>query len=157
MFFEIPPGHAPISNDQLKLLDGEACNRVWFQWFQRLRDNLDSGSVVAATSLPVNVAIHVSIRQHFIRVGDVVTVSGIFQYTNAAIGPATALTVSIPVVSNLAVVEDLAGVGHGLAAGVPEDARVFADFANNAARFEWIAGSVAGNSMWYVFNYRILI
>lgn len=157
MFFEIPPNHAPITNERQPIFDGDACNRVWFQWFQRLRDNLDSGHVVAATSAPVNVAIHVSIQQHFLRVGDTVSVSGIFQYTNAVVGVASALTVSIPIVSNLTVVEDLAGVGHGLAAGVPEDARVFAEIVNNAARFEWIAGSVAGNSMWYSFNYRIMI
>lgn len=155
-FFEIPPKHAPITDHQIQLYNGEGCNLTWFQWFQRLRDNLDGGNHTAANLAAVNIALVTIQPARFTRVGDSVMVSGAFQYQNVAPGILSAIELSIPLSSNFLTGFDLAGSGVSVDGGATEPSRIFAP-AINRARLEWIA-IIAGapRSMFYTYGYRII-
>lgn len=155
-FFEIPPKHAPITDHQEQLYNGEGCNLTWFQWFQRLRDNLDGGNFVAANLAGVNIALVTIQPSRFTRVGDSVMVSGAFQYQNVAAGILSAIELSIPIPSNFTGGFDVAGAGVSVDGGATEPARIFAP-AVSRARLEWIA-IIAGapRSMLFTYGYRII-
>lgn len=156
MFFEFPPKHAAIFDEQITLQAGKSVERTWFQWFQRLRDNLDGGNHTA-TNLAAGNIVAVAIQPaRFLRVGDAVSVYGAFQYQNVAAGVLSFIELSVPIQPNLTGAFDLAGVGTSVDAAVTEDARVFG-VVPNVARVEWIAiAAGAPRSMFYTYAYRVV-
>ncbi len=91
----------------------------------------------------------------WMRVANIVTVSG-----RVDIDPTTTLTItklgiSLPVSSTFAIDRECAGsaFASGIAA---QGAAILADTANARAQMEWIASDVTNQPMYFTFSYRIL-
>jgi hypothetical protein len=90
----------------------------------------------------------------YIRLGDVVTVSGRFT-SNATTGSTTTgFTMTLPVASDFTALADCAGVAASpTSAGAC--AAIFADTTNNVAKVQWVSGSTAAQDHFFQFTYQI--
>lgn len=111
-----------------------------------------SGSYTPTVTGPVNIAASTSFDAQWLRVGNVVTVSGRLSATATAIGAAR-LTITLPVASNLAATEQCAGTAAGAdsVAGA-----VFADAAGDRAFLQYNAPDTAARNFWFSFTYRVI-
>lgn len=91
----------------------------------------------------------------YMRVGNVVTVSGKADVDPTAAGVATALGVSLPIASNFAALEQCAGTAaNNAVAG--EVAAVVADTTNDRARLLWVTSSAVDHAMYFTFTYLVV-
>jgi hypothetical protein len=92
----------------------------------------------------------------YLRVGDVVTVSGRVDANPTAAG-ATALGISLPIASNftLAGVSECAGVAFA-ASVAGQGANISADVTNDRANMQWVAVDTANRDMIFTFTYRVV-
>lgn len=89
----------------------------------------------------------------YTRVGDIVTVSGWLNVNHTANGVATICRVTLPVASDLAAQDDLAGTCNA------EDnvgGMVEADDTNNEALLRWVAPTSASRFVPYIYQYVVL-
>lgn len=115
-----------------------------------------SGTYTPGLTNVTNVAASTSYKAQWIRVGNVVTVSGKFDVdTTLAAGTASELGIALPIASNLAAENDLGGVAASDAVA-SEVARIKADAANNRASVVFKAISLANDSYAYTFQYEVL-
>lgn len=114
-----------------------------------------SGKYTPTLFNTTNVGASTPYEAQWIRVGNVVTVSGRVDVDPTAAGAATVLGISLPIASNLAANEDLAGTAcaDGVAS---ESAAIYADAANNRAQMVWVTTSAANHGMSFTFTYEVL-
>lgn len=113
-----------------------------------------SGTYTPTLNNTTNVAASTASQCQWMRVGNVVTVSGRASVDPTAAG-ATVLGISLPLASNLGAVEDCAGAAcsSGIAG---QCASIHGDAANDRAVMEWIAVDITNQPMYFTFTYEII-
>lgn len=114
---------------------------------------IGSGTYTPSTSNLSNVGSLSVTETQWIRVGNVVTISGRFTVT-----PSTAtgcsFEISFPIASNIANAEDCAGVAFsGSVAG--QGAEVIGVVANDTALIQWVSTNTTANSWSYTYTYEV--
>ena len=90
----------------------------------------------------------------YIRLGDVVTVSGRFTSDATAGATTTSFTMTLPIASDFTALADCAGVAASpTSAGAC--AAISADITNNVAKVQWVSGSTASQDHFFQFTYHI--
>lgn len=111
-----------------------------------------SGTYTPTLTNGANVTSSTAFQCQYMRVGNVVTVSGKFELDPTLISTATTIGVSLPVASNFAAVENCGGTG-----GIGIIMATGADVANDRATFSGIAGGSLGSfSVFFTFTYLII-
>lgn len=91
----------------------------------------------------------------YMRVGNVVTVSGVATVNPTLVATVTQLGIPLPIASNFAAVEDCAGTAF--ASGIAgQGAAIIADASNNRAEMQWISGDVTNQTMQFIFTYQVI-
>lgn len=102
-----------------------------------------------------NVAVSVPHVTNWVRVGNMVTVSGRAEVDPTNNNQNTVLGISLPVASNLASSEDVGGSAS--AADVAgQCAAILGDATNDRALMQYVAGSATNHSMWFTFMYEVI-
>jgi hypothetical protein len=113
-----------------------------------------SGTYTPTLTGVANVAASTAYACQYVRVGNVVTVTGKVDVDPTA-AVATQLGISLPVASNLATAQQCAGVAFSpTIAG--QGAAILGDTANDRAQMEWIAVDVTNQPMAFTFMYLVV-
>lgn len=113
-----------------------------------------SGTYTPTLTSVTNVAASTAFQCQWMRVGNVVTVSGRVSVDPTAAG-ATILGISLPLASNLGAIEDCAGVAFANAVA-GQGAAIWGDATNDRASMEWVAIDVTNQGMSFIFTYEII-
>ena len=121
--------------------------------------SISTGAISSGTYTPTlfnttNVAASTSYQAQYMRVGNVVTVSGRVDVDPTAAG-AVLLGMSLPVASNFGAVSDCAGVAYSPVVAA-QGAAVDADTTNDRAQMRWIAVDVTNRAMMFTFTYEVI-
>lgn len=92
----------------------------------------------------------------YIRVGDVVTVSGSVSVDPTASGVATNIRISLPIPSNLTASSNVAGTAAPITGTANNVAVISGNVANKTADMDWSAGHTADRQYFFHFTYRII-
>lgn len=119
--------------------------------------HIGSGSYTPAATLSTNVAAASPAKAQYMRVGNVVTVSGYVNITATAASTTCRVYMSLPIASNLIGFSDLAGSGGFRVPGMATSGtEVSADISADRATFMWEHGTNLGNnSLWYTYTYEV--
>lgn len=91
----------------------------------------------------------------YMRVGNVVTVSGKADVDPTLAATLTQLGISLPIASNLGAAEDCAGTAF--ASGIAgQGAAIRGDAANDRAEMVWISGDITNQPMYFTFTYEVI-
>lgn len=123
---------------------------------QRTTLGLASGTYTPTLTNVSNIDANTPYACQYLRVGDVVTVSGraAIDVTSAAAN--TVLGISLPIASNFSAAEQCAGTANANGA-VSMSAGILGDATNDRAQIQYIATSNTGNNDFYfTFTYRVL-
>lgn len=117
-----------------------------------------AGAIISGTYTPTltavtNVAASTAYACQYIRVGNVVNVSGKLDVDPTLTG-ATLLGISLPIASTLSAAEKCSGVAASNAI-VSEVAAIDGDTVNNRAQMDWVTTSLANHSMYFDFQYLV--
>ena len=117
---------------------------------------IGSGTYTPTLVNGANVAASVAYSSQFMRVGNVVTVSGKVDIDpTAAAGTLTQLRISLPIASDFANAQECSGTAFTPdVAG--QGAAIFADTTNNDATVSFATNDLSNKSMFYTFTYVIL-
>jgi sugar lactone lactonase YvrE len=120
--------------------------------------NVYSGTYTPTLTNTTNVASSTASELQYMRVGSVVTVSGLVAITPTAASDAnTVLRMSLPISSNFASTTNLGGTGViSSAAGRGVAAAIYADTTNDVAEFNFLSPATSALSLRFTFTYRIL-
>lgn len=91
----------------------------------------------------------------YMRVGNVVTVSGRVDVDPTTTLTSTQLGISLPIASNLANANECAG-SAACPAIAGQSAAILGDATNDRAIMQWLAGDVTNQPMYFSFTYRII-
>lgn len=114
-----------------------------------------SGTYTPTLTGVTNVAASTARKCQWIRVGRVVHVSGSLDIDPTA-AAATALGISLPIGSNLALATDLGGTAAGDQAAAEAAASIRGDAANDRAELSYVAVNVNNHTMYFSFSYEVL-
>lgn len=115
---------------------------------------LSSGTYTPTITNVTNVAANTPKLCQYVRVGDVVTVSGRVDVDPTA-AVSTQLGISLPIASNFG--SDLDCAGTAAAPGIAgQCAAIMGDGANDRAQMQWIAVDVTNQPWYFTFTYRII-
>lgn len=116
---------------------------------------LDSGTYTPTLVNVANLDASTAFVCQYMRVGNVVTVSGRVQVDPTTIATSTVLRLSLPIPSSLTAPTQCSGVAYcpTLAA---EGAAILGDTTNDAAAMQWVTGSTTNRSMQFTFTYLII-
>ncbi|MNQ85852.1 hypothetical protein D3C85_1010280 [compost metagenome] len=101
-----------------------------------------------------NVSASTSFEAQWLRVGNVVTVSGRVDIDPTGSGSAVHLGISLPVASNFTADSDLSGVG-GATDVAGQVSGLHADTTNDRASLEFVSQSTANQEMYYHYTYEV--
>lgn len=124
-----------------------------FDGYVALPDN--DGTYTPTLTNTANIASSTAAVTNYMRVGDMVTVSGQFVVDATTITTLTTMGMSLPIASNIGASEDAGGVG-GAFVGAGETWAVFGDAANNRVTFQTIIASAASHTVYFSFMYRVI-
>lgn len=113
--------------------------------------DFESGTYTPVATAVLNVAAVTVASAHYMRVGTVVTVSGLVNIDPTAAGVAQ-VRLTIPIASNFASNAQAAGV----ASSQTESARIMSDATNDAVIIDYSAVSTSNTGFWYTYTYRIV-
>lgn len=114
----------------------------------------DWGTYSPSLTNTTNVAASTAYTCQWMRVGNVVTVSGMFDVDPTA-AAGTILEISLPVASNFGSLADCGGTAVATAVA-SEAAGIRASAANNRALVEWVTVSTANHNMAFTFTYVVI-
>jgi len=121
--------------------------------------SLSSGAVVAGTYTPTltsvaNLDATTAYQCQYIRVGNVITVSGKVAIDPTLAATSTQLGISFPVASNISAQENVGGTAFasGIAA---QGAAILGDSTNDRAQLQFISGDVTNHPMYFSFTYLV--
>lgn len=90
----------------------------------------------------------------YMRLGDVVTISGRFTANPTLTATATSFTMTLPIASDFAALADCAGTAVSpTVAG--QCCAIYADTTNNVAKVQWVSGNTANQDHFFQFTYQI--
>lgn len=114
-----------------------------------------SGTYTPTLTNTTNITASTAFQCQYVRVGDVVTVSGIFnvQATTGAVG--TEIAISLPVASDLTATANLGGTAATFDS-VAQAGGIVGDATNNRARLQFLAAAAANRTMGFTFTYLVL-
>lgn len=116
--------------------------------------NLASGAYSPTLTNVANLDGSTAFAALYLRVGDVVTVSGKVSVNPTAAG-SVQLGISLPFASNITDEQDCNGAAFSpTIAG--QGAAILGDTANNRAQMQWIAVDTTNQPMFFTFTYRII-
>lgn len=92
----------------------------------------------------------------YTKIGNMVYVSGKVDVNNTADATLTTLGISLPIVSNLANEQELAGVMSSCSSTAVQVGRISGDTANDRAQVNFIAAGTSNNGFSFYFAYRII-
>ena len=115
--------------------------------------NLASGVYTPTLTSVSNVDSTTAFQCQYLRVGSVVSVSGVALIDPTAAAD-TQVGVSLPIASNFGAIEDCAGSGAALSALWA--VAIYADATNNRAEIRFIAPDTTGRNVYLSFQYRII-
>ena len=119
--------------------------------------NLTSGTYTPTLTNGTNVSSSTAYTCQYMRVGNVVTVSGRIDVTMTASNTATEISVSLPIVSNFSGTENLGGTGNGVGSNSPNGVKIEADTTNDRATYTFDTGGSGGaRKISFSFTYLIL-
>jgi len=119
--------------------------------------NLASGTYTPTLTNGTNVSSSTAYTCQYMRVGNVVTVSGRIDVTMTASNTATEISVSLPIVSNFSGTENLGGTGNGVGANAPNGVKIEADTTNDRATYTFDTGGSGGaRKISFSFTYQII-
>lgn len=116
--------------------------------------NVYSGTYTPTTTDVTNLDSSSAATAQYMRVGDVVTVSGQVTVDPTATG-LVQLGISLPVASNFSANEQLGGVGQSSAVN-GQSAAIRADTTNDRAQLAWITTDTASRTMAFTFTYLVV-
>lgn len=134
----------PKTTQDLGALEGWL-DLIW----QLIKSDLYTPTLTNVTNLDDSAAF----QCQYVRVGDLVTVSGKFT-ANPTAAAATELGMSLPIPSNLTAEEQVAGTAF--CPGIQQGAAIQADATNNRASVQWLANDTANRAFIFSFTYRII-
>lgn len=114
-----------------------------------------NGTYTPTISNTVNVDATTPHVSQWLRVGNVVTVSGYIDIDTTAAGSTlTQLQISLPVASDITAIEQVAGSAAGN--GVNEAGLILGNIANNTAALNFLSLATTSRATSYTFTYRVL-
>lgn len=114
-----------------------------------------SGTYTPTLTNVANLDASTAYECQWIRVGNVVTVSGKVDVDPNLTATSTQLGISLPIASNFGAAEDCAGAAAASAiAG--QSAAILADTANDRAQMQWVAGDVTNQPHYFTFSYTVI-
>jgi len=111
-----------------------------------------SGTYTPTLTNVTNITASTARKCQYMRVGNVVTVSGSLDIT-PTLAALTTVGISLPIASNLALATDCAGAGDALGVSMP--ASISGDAANDRAQLDTIA-VLGANTTYFAFSYEII-
>jgi hypothetical protein len=117
--------------------------------------NVFSGTYTPTLTNTTNVAASSAGVAQYMRVGNVVTVSGQVDIDPTATGD-TIMGVSLPVASNLTAQTTCAGTFISLSGATFQGGSIYGDSTNDRATFRFVASSTANFAFQYHFTYRVI-
>lgn len=116
---------------------------------------LDFGKYTPTLTNVANLAASTAYECQWLRVGNVVTMSGRVDVDPSGAGASTQLGISLPVASAFGALEN--GAGVAFASGVAsQGAALIADAANDRFQMQWIATDVANRAMYFTATYEVI-
>lgn len=112
-----------------------------------------SGTYTPTLTAGANTGAATPFSCQYIRVGNVVTVTGRIDIDPVA-AVQTICDISLPIASNLTATNELAGTAVSTIA--QEAAPIYGEATNNRARIDYVATSTANHDMFFTFTYRVL-
>jgi len=118
----------------------------------------DSGTYTPTLTGVTNVTSTTAFTCQYMRVGNVVTVSGKLSVTATANNSQTVLGISLPIASNFAADENCGGLAHTInnTAADQHGASIYADATNNRATFDYYETHGSADDFTFTFTYRII-
>lgn len=113
-----------------------------------------SGTYTPTLTNVANVAASTAYQCQYLRVANVVTVSGKVDVDPTTTATVTQLGISLPVTSNLVAAKDLAGTAWF--PGIGQGAALLGDATNNRAELNYICGDVTNQSTHFTFSYEVI-
>jgi hypothetical protein len=114
-----------------------------------------TGTYTPTLTNTTNVAASTAFQCQYIRLGDMVIVSGRVDVDPTSASAVTLLGISLPVASNIGAVEDLAGVAFNTAiAGL--GGAIHGDVTNDMASLDYVPSNAANQPMYLMFMYQII-
>jgi hypothetical protein len=124
-------------------------------WFRKDGSSVgDSGTYTPTLTNVANLDGSTAYSCQYMRVGNVVTVSGRHDVDPTTVSTLTQLGISLPIASNIGASEDCCGVASGLS--TVEPGSILGDPANNRADLFFISASAGSHAQSFTFTYRIL-
>ncbi len=125
---------------------------------------IDDGLIYSGTYTPnltntANIAASTAYACQYLRVGNVVTVSGKVDIDVTSASTITTLGLSIPIASNFSSTEQCGGVcvTNAASASAYNHFAIYADATNDRTTFENVCGSgTANTAFFFTFTYRII-
>ena len=116
--------------------------------------NVTSGTYTPTLFNTINVLSFVAFEAQYLRVGNIVTVSGRASIDPQTNGTATRLGISLPVASDFGAIEDCGGTSA--CPDIAQSGVVMADATNNRATLEFLAATSSIKDHWFTFTYQII-
>ena len=119
--------------------------------------NVFSGTYTPSLTNTTNVAASTAYECQYMRVGNVVTVSGRINIDPTLTATASEIGISLPIASNFSAITNLGGTG-AIATTTTEVSAggILADTTNDRAQFRFVAGGVTARDYGFTFTYRVI-
>lgn len=114
------------------------------------------GTYTPTLTNTTNVASSTARQCQYMRVGSVVTVSGIVDIDITTTLAATELQMTLPIASNFTLSQNVGGTANDASGDQTSNIRIIADATSDKARFTWI-GQVVVTALTYAFTFTYLI
>lgn len=115
---------------------------------------LDAGTYTPTLTNVANIDSTTAYQCQYMRVGNVVTVSGKLDIDPTAAATPTQVGISLPIASNLGAREDCAG--SGCCNTISQPAAIRADFTNDRAELDFISTTTLSSGMFFSFTYELI-
>lgn len=137
--------------DQYKVLRLDATGKVGIEY---MPITLVTGTYTPTAGNTVNLdATPTMYTAQYVRVGDMVTVSGLYTADTTTTATATSFTMTLPIATNFTNKYQLAGTAN--APLISQYASVHADITNDVAEVQFKSGGTSNQDSYYIYMYRI--
>jgi hypothetical protein len=123
-------------------------------WTSATPTILDSGIYTPTITLGTNAAGANNNPSQYMRVGSVVTVSGMISGLDPTTTGDTIISLTLPIASNLAQLYQVGGTANSYT--TTECAAIYGDTVSDLAVIRFIATNATSKNWWYTFTYRII-
>lgn len=122
---------------------------------QRVTLGLPSGTYSPTLNNTANIAaVTLTGPSNYMRVGNIVTVSGMANVDPTASGASTAFDISLPVASNIGSFDDATGTAS--CGGIQQSGFVIGNAATDCARVVFLSTTAAAQDMCWTFTYEVI-